>query len=95
MADSALSEVKLLLAAGQNEAAAEKLGLEFEGDKRVWFFDTHDGAMLRDHGLILRIRRGTDDDLTVKLRPGEPIEALEASVIPNVECAWRRFRCGA
>ena len=66
--DKCNAEVKLLLSPTQTQAAIKALNLKKEAAGRVYFFDT-DTLGLLSQGLIIRLRQGADDDLTVKLRP--------------------------
>src|SRR5271170_4390711 len=61
-------EAKLLLSPTQAQAAIASLNLEKETGGRVYFFDTS-ALDLLSQGLIVRLRQGADNDLTVKLRP--------------------------
>ena len=62
------SEAKLLLAPAETEAAVGALGAKDETDGRIYFFDTQALDLLAQ-GVIVRLRRGADNDLTIKLRP--------------------------
>jgi hypothetical protein len=61
-------EVKLLLSPEQTQRARSTLDFDNEVAGLVYFFDT-DSLDLFAKGLILRLRRGADSDLTIKLRP--------------------------
>jgi uncharacterized protein YjbK len=61
-------EVKLLLSPTESEAAVAAFNLEKEATSQVYFFDTS-ALDLLSQGLIIRVRQGADNDLTVKLRP--------------------------
>ncbi len=61
-------EVKLLLSPTATQAAIGALGSSKESLGRVYFFDT-EALDLLSQGVIVRLRRGDRDDLTVKLRP--------------------------
>jgi len=63
-------EVKLLLLPAEAPAAIASLKLEKETTGQVYFFDT-DALDLLSKGLIIRVRQGGDNDLTVKVRPPE------------------------
>jgi len=69
-------EAKLLLSPTETQAAVASLDLKKEPGGRVYFFDTS-ALDLLSHGLIIRLRQGADNDLTVKLRPpgGEKLRA--------------------
>jgi hypothetical protein len=61
-------EVKLLLSPTETLSARSTLNFKKEVAGFVYFFDT-DSLDLLAKGVILRLRRGADSDLTVKLRP--------------------------
>ncbi len=62
-------EAKLLLSPQQTQAAVAALNAKNETSGHVYFYDTASLALL-SHGVIIRLRQGVDNDLTVKLRPG-------------------------
>src|SRR5208283_2884522 len=62
------AEVKLLLSPEQSQAAVRALKARGETSGRVYFFDT-DQLDLLSQGVIVRLRQGSANDLTVKLRP--------------------------
>jgi hypothetical protein len=61
-------EVKLLLSPSQVQSAITALKARQETHGRVYFYDTP-ALDLLSKGMILRFRRRTEADLTVKLRP--------------------------
>ncbi len=61
-------EAKLLLSPEQSQAAAAALNAKKETTGHVYFYDTR-ALDLLSHGVIMRLRQGADNDLTVKLRP--------------------------
>jgi hypothetical protein len=61
-------EVKLLLSPIEVQAAVTALNGKKETPGFVYFFDTNTLDLLTQ-GVIVRLRRGSDNDLTVKLRP--------------------------
>ena len=61
-------EVKLLLSPMETQTAKSTLNVKKEVVGFVYFFDT-DSLDLLAKGVILRLRRGADSDLTIKLRP--------------------------
>lgn len=63
-------EVKLLLLPAEAPAAIASLKLEKETTSQVYFFDT-DALDLLSKGVIVRVRQGGNNDLTVKVRPPE------------------------
>jgi hypothetical protein len=63
-------EVKLLLTPPAIQTVIASLGFEKKTTTRVYFFDT--GALeLLNEGVIVRVRQGADNDLTVKVRVPE------------------------
>ena len=66
--ESCNAEAKLLLVPEQAEAAIPKLHATEELRTRIYFYDTPSLDLL-SKGLILRLRKGANGDLTVKLRP--------------------------
>jgi hypothetical protein len=61
-------EVKLLLASPDAHPVIAALGFKKETTGVVYFFDT-DSLELLMQGVIVRVRQGAKNDLTVKLRP--------------------------
>ncbi len=61
-------EAKLLLSSAQAQAVVAALNAKRETTGRVYFYDTSTLDLL-SHGVIVRLRQGADNDLTVKLRP--------------------------
>lgn len=79
-------EVKLLLSPVAIEDVTESLGSKNEKRGRVYFYDTDALDLLR-LGVIVRIRQGADNDLTVKVRiPGD-------SESPNAIGLREHFPC--
>lgn len=66
--DTCGEEVKLLLSPAQVQSTARSLKVVKQKESKIYFYDTPQLDLLAK-GLILRIRRGANDDLTVKLRP--------------------------
>jgi hypothetical protein len=66
--DKCSAEVKLLLSPTQTQAAVASLNFKKEESGRVYFYDTNNLDLL-SQGLIIRLRQGASNDLTVKLRP--------------------------
>jgi uncharacterized protein YjbK len=60
-------EVKLLLSAADAHATVVALKLEKETRGQIYFFDTADLDLL-SKGVIVRLRQGANNDLTVKVR---------------------------
>jgi hypothetical protein len=63
-------EIKLLLSATEDQAAVTALNVKKERTGFVYFFDTNTLDLL-SQGVIVRLRQGTDNDLTVKVRPSK------------------------
>lgn len=63
-------EVKLLLAPSTIETVVASLNFEKETAGRVYFYDTDELDLLKQ-GVIVRVRQGADNDLTVKVRVPE------------------------
>jgi hypothetical protein len=66
--DTCGEEVKLLLSPAQVQTAVTSLNGAKQKHTHIYFYDTPQLDLLAK-GLILRIRQGAHDDLTVKLRP--------------------------
>lgn len=64
------TELKLILSPGEIQSTVAKLKAQKESSGTVYFFDT-DKRELLAQGVIVRIRRGSTADLTVKLRSPE------------------------
>src|SRR5664279_2590412 len=79
-------EVKLLLAPAQVQRVLTSLNAKGETPGSNYFYDTPQLELL-SRGLILRLRTGTDGDLTVKLRPAADKKFSGSSV------AGDRFKC--
>lgn len=62
------AEVKLLLSATDIPATLAALKAQKESSGEVYFYDTEKRELL-SQGVIVRLRRGVANDLTVKLRP--------------------------
>jgi len=63
-------EVKLLLSAQAADNAIGSLGLAKKSASRVYFFDTETLDLFRQR-VIVRVRQGADNDLTIKVRQPE------------------------
>src|SRR5271169_4019415 len=61
-------EVKLLLDSGETQDAVVALRFKKETASHIYFFDT-EALELFSQGVIIRLRRGAQSELTVKLRP--------------------------
>jgi hypothetical protein len=73
-------EIKILLSPDETPAAVAALKLKNETAGRVYFFDTSDLDLLA-HGLIIRLRQGSDGDLTIKVRPSAGTKTVAPSDI--------------
>jgi hypothetical protein len=62
------TEVKILLSPAEIPATVVSLTAQKESSGHVYFFDTERRELLAQ-GVIVRLRRGSSHDLTVKLRP--------------------------
>jgi len=71
-------EVKLLLSANETQAVVAALGARKETKGRVYFYDT-DALELLAQGAIVRLRRNTSSDLTVKFRPHDDKKFLSSA----------------
>jgi hypothetical protein len=63
-------EVKLLLSPTEDQAAVTALNVRKEMTGFIYFFDTNTLDLL-SQGVIVRLRQGIDNDLTVKFRPSK------------------------
>lgn len=79
-------EVKLLLSSADDQAAATALNLKKETAGFVYFFDTNNLDLL-SQGVIVRLRQGNDNDLTVKLRPSKGEKVSESATEAEI------FKC--
>jgi hypothetical protein len=71
-------EVKLLLSPPTIQSVIASLGFEKDTATRVYFFDT-DALALLEQGVIVRVRQGADNDLTVKVRVPEGNKQVHTS----------------
>src|SRR5271169_3599124 len=71
-------EMKLLLSPASIQTVIASLGLEKETSARVYFFDTEELDLLRQ-GVIVRVRQGAANDLTVKVRAPEGNQQVDTS----------------
>ena len=71
-------EVKLLLSPPTIQTAIASFSFKKETATRVYFFDS-DALDLLKQGVIVRIRQGADNDLTVKVRVPEGNERVETA----------------
>jgi hypothetical protein len=87
-------EVKLLLSADVAQTAIGSLGLGGKAEGRVYFFDT-DALDLLKHGVILRVRQGASNDLTVKVRQPGGDQQIAPTLSEQFPCEIDRTREGA
>ncbi len=71
-------EIKLLLSPPTVQTVVASLGFEKETSGRVYFFDTHELDLLKQ-GVIVRVRQGAANDLTVKVRVAEGNKQIDVS----------------
>jgi hypothetical protein len=87
-------EVKFLLSAA-TETATASLGFKNKTTGRVYFFDT-DSLDLLAQGVIVRVRQGANNDLTVKVRRPQGDRGVEDSGLRGrFPCETDRTRAGA
>ncbi len=71
-------EIKVLLSPSSIPMVIAALGFEHKAVGRVYLFDTDDLALMKQ-GVILRVRQGRANDLTVKIRWSADRKAVDAS----------------
>jgi hypothetical protein len=79
------AEVKLLLSPPTIQTVIASLGFEKETETRVYFFDT-DALDLLKQGVIVRVRRGVDNDVTVKVRLSQDSKVDASKVREHFPC---------
>jgi hypothetical protein len=79
-------EVKLLLSSRSIQAVVASFGFEKETAGRVYFFDTEALDLLKQ-GVIVRVRQGAGNDLTVKVRLPQGAEPVDTTQLQE------RFPC--
>ena len=83
-------EIKLLISPPTIDSVISSLGFEKEASSHVYFFDTANLGLLKQ-GVILRVRQGGKNDLTVKLRfPDGDKRAASAELREHFECETDR-----
>lgn len=88
-------EVKLLLSPLATSTAIQTLGFENETAGRVYLFDTDELDLMRQ-GVIVRVRQGATDDLTVKVRmPKDAQQGGSSALRERFGCEIDRTRTGA
>jgi hypothetical protein len=87
-------EVKLLLSPPTIQTVIASLSFEKETKTRVYFFDT-DALELLKQGVIVRVRQGADNDLTVKVRvPAGSNQANNSKLREHFPCEIDRTGAG-
>jgi hypothetical protein len=93
--DKCSVEVKFLLSPPAPESAVAFLGFKRETTGRVYFFDT-DSLDLLAQGVVVRIRQGANNDLTLKVRrPGGKQGVDNAELRGRFPCEIDRTPGGA
>jgi hypothetical protein len=88
-------EVKLLLSPATTQTVIASLGFENETSGRVYLFDT-DALDLLMQGVIVRVRQGAKNDLTVKVRlPKGSQQDDNSRLREQFPCEVDRTRAGA
>jgi hypothetical protein len=88
-------EVKLLLSPPTTQAVITSLGFANETTGRVYLFDTQ-ALDLSMQGVIVRVRQGAKDDLTVKVRlPKRNLQGDNSRLGERFPCEIDRTRAGA
>jgi len=88
-------EVKLLLSPPTTQTVIASLGFERETTGRVYLFDT-DALDLSMQGVILRVRQGAKNDITVKVRLPKGNQQVDNSRLrERFPCEIDRTRAGA
>jgi CYTH domain len=88
-------EIKLLLSPASVKSAISSLDFGKETAGRIYFFDT-DNLNLLAQGVIVRLRQGAKNDLTVKVRLPEGNKRVDTSRLrANFACEIDRTEAGA
>jgi CYTH domain-containing protein len=86
-------EVKLLLSPATIQTVIASLSFEKETATRVYFFDT-DALDLLKQGVIVRVRQGADNDLTVKVRVPDSLQVDTSRLREHFPCEIDRTGAG-
>jgi hypothetical protein len=87
-------EIKLLLSPPAIQNVIASLSFKKEAAGQVFFFDT-DGLDLQKQGVIVRVRQGASNDLTVKVRVLESSKQVDTSwVYAHFPCEINRTGAG-
>jgi hypothetical protein len=88
-------EIKLLLSPPTTQTVIASLGFKKEAAGRVYFFDT-DSLDLLMQGVIVRVRQGANNDLTVKIRLPKGNQQVDSSQLHGrFPCEIDRTQIGA
>jgi hypothetical protein len=88
-------EIKLLLSPATTQTVIASLELKNEAAARVYFFDT-DALDLLMQGIIVRVRQGANNDLTVKVRlPKGDQQVVSSQLHERFPCEIDRTAIGA
>jgi hypothetical protein len=87
------AEVKLLLSPSTTQTVIASLGFEKETAGQVYFFDT-EALDLLTKGVIVRVRQGADNDITVKVRLPEGNNQLDSQLRAQFPCEIDRTGAG-
>jgi hypothetical protein len=87
-------EIKLLLSPPTIQTVIESLRFENETRGRVYLFDT-DALDLKTQGVIVRVRQGAKNDLTVKVRLPKDTQPDNAGLRERYPCEIDRTRAGS
>ncbi len=88
-------EIKLLLSPPSIKSVISSLNFEKQTSSQIYFFDT-DNLSLLAQGVIVRLRQGAKNDLTVKVRLPEGNNQVNASKLQeHFQCEIDRTEAGA
>ena len=88
-------EMKLLLSPATTKSVIASLGFEKQTNSQIYFFDTDNRSLLAQ-GVIVRVRQGAKNDLTVKVRLPEGSSQMESSKLgEEFGCEIDRTETGA
>jgi hypothetical protein len=88
-------EIKLLLVPSTIKSVRASLSFEKQTTSQVYFFDTGNLSLL-NQGVILRVRHGAKNDLTVKVRlPEGKNQAVSSKLREHFGCEIDRTEAGA
>ncbi len=88
-------EIKLLLLPSTLKSVVASMSLGKQKTSRIYFFDT-DNLSLLAQGVIVRVRQGAKNDLTVKVRLPGGHDRIESSNLPqSFDCEIDQTEAGA